>query len=172
MRPVGLVALFSLHACASSSSFHEGPTALAPKERTALAATVRKQNGGFERFWRRPGVAIGIVKWSEDRSSAVPSAPLDLLQAIRDEVGRANRSNRAGEAVYVSVTVFGWKRSLFSRTLEVGYEVVGRDRVGQVLWMGEDMVRPTRDFALNLAESDQQIAAREIGRKLRKELGL
>jgi hypothetical protein len=172
MRRLSLVLAICVGGCASSSAFHEGRTALVAKEKTALLGARPKSDGGFQRFWRRPGVAIGVVKWSEETSSSVDGSPRDLLQAIRDELGRVNRVARTGEDVHVTVIVFRWKAGIFSSTPEVGYEVVGRDRAGQVLWMGEDVVHPSRSLAANLAEGDEAIVAREVGRKIRKELQL
>jgi hypothetical protein len=158
--------------CASSATLHTGKTTLASRERAVLARSAVRESDGFRRSWRRRGVQIGLVKWDGDRSSSVAAAPRELLQAIRDEIGRLNRYQRAGEEVRLSVTVFEWRRAFFTGTPEVGYEVVGRDRAGQLLWMAEDVIHASSRLAVTLAEEHEQIVARELARRLKKELGL
>jgi hypothetical protein len=77
----------------------------------------------------------------------------------------------AGETVFVSVAVFEWKKRWFGLAPRVGYEVVGRDRAGQIIWMGEDRMIAPRKLAAHAAEGDEVVVARELGRKLRAELG-
>ena len=116
------------------------------------------------------GCRIGLIKWSEHQSQWVKEAPAGLLDLIRDEIGRVNRGEGDGETVFVSVTVFRWERGVFGRAPRVGYEVIVRDRAGQVIWLGLDRVVVPRERALNLAETDELLLAREVGRKLRAEL--
>jgi hypothetical protein len=112
------------------------------------------------------------MKWSVDGSRTVPGAPADLLELIRDEVGRVNANPRRGEVVFVTVTVFEWERRFFGRAPRIGYEIVGRDRAGQIIWMGEDRFVAPRESALNLSEPDELLVAREVGRRTKTELGL
>jgi hypothetical protein len=146
--------------CAGTPVFHDGPTGLNGRESRALLAAARGRPGGFERFWLRPGCRPGLIKWAGDRSHAVAQAPPALLGLIRDEIGRVNRLSRDGETAFLTITVFEWTRRMFGRPPRVGYEVVGRDR----------LVVP-RERALDLAETDELLVAREIGRKLGAELG-
>jgi hypothetical protein len=158
-------------ACANSASFHPGPTGLNGREQRALLATTRAQPGGFARFWLRKNCQLGLVKWRSDKSQAVKGAPPLLLDLIRDEVGRVNRKAADGETAYVEVTVYEWNRRWFGRPPRVGYEVVGRDRAGQILWLAEDRFAVPRDRAVTAADADELIVAREVGRKLVLELG-
>jgi hypothetical protein len=157
-------------ACASRSPFHEGPTGMNAREQKALLSAGGSRPRGFERFWLRRGCRIGLIKWSEHQSQSVKEAPAGLLNVIRDEIGRVNRGAGDDETVFVSVTVFRWERGFFGRAPRVGYEVIGRDRAGQVMWLGLDRVVVPRERALNLAETDELLLAREVGRKLRAEL--
>jgi hypothetical protein len=168
----GPVLALGLVACAGPTTFHRGPTGLNDREQRALLAANRVRPDGFARFWRRPNCDFGLVKWSEERSLAVKQAPGNLLGLIRDEVGRVNRKPREGETVFVSVTVFEWETRFFGRPPHVGYEVIGRDRAGQIIWVAQDRITAPRETALNLAETDELLVAREVGRKLRVELGL
>ena len=54
----------------------------------------------------------------------------------------------------MTVAVFAWERPWFGRAPRVDYEIVGRDRAGQVVWMGEDRLVVPRELALNLSEPD------------------
>jgi len=164
-----LVALL-LPACASSG-LHKGPTALVHTEKAALAGAPEKKDGGFGRFWPKAAVrGVGLLKW-DVRSTATAGAPAELLELIRDEVGRLNQKARAGEDVLVSVTVYRVERRFFGG-LEVGVEVVGRDSGGRLVWAGDEVVRPKAEQARNLADTAEVIVAREVARKLGKELGL
>ena len=159
--------------CASGPRFHEGPTALAHAERPTLLRVPPKQDSsGFRRFWRRPGVRIGLVKWAEDRSSCVPAAPAELLQAVRDELGKLNQLARPGDDVFVTVTVFRWDRGFIRSLSDVGYEVVGRDAGGRLLWTADDVVRVHPTDRRTLVEGDEAVVARVLARKLRTELQL
>jgi hypothetical protein len=167
---IGAVMLAS--ACATAPQFHSGPTSLSGPEQRAMLAAPRSEAGWFERFWLRPGCQLGVIKWSEERSQAVAAAPPGLLDLVRDELGRLNRKKRAGEVVYVSVTVFEWRNRIFGLAPRVGYEVIGRDRAGQIIWMAEDHMVAPRELAKTLVEGDDLVVAREVGRKTRMELGL
>jgi hypothetical protein len=158
-------------ACAPRPALHAGPTSLSAREGRALLAAKRTRADGFERFWLRPRCRPGLIKWSAERSRAVNEAPPALLEVVRDEIGRLNRTPGEGEIVSLSVTVFEWKRRIFGLPPRVGYEIVGRDRAGQVLWLGQDRMVAPRNQALGLADTDEVLVAREIARKLRRELG-
>jgi hypothetical protein len=170
-----LLAMFAsaavLAGCATRTGVHAGPTGLSSREQQALLTASRVRPDGFERFWLRPNCRFGLVKWSDQRSQAVSEAPKELLQVVRDEFGRVNRNAGGGEEVYVSVVVFEWERRYFGRPPRAGYEILGRDRAGQIIWFAVDWLTAPRDLAQNLAEPDELLLAREMGRKLRAELG-
>ena len=167
---VGSIIAVSL-GCTGPPVRHDGPSSLTERESVALLAAARRTAGGFERFWLRPACRPGLIKWAGERSRAVPAAPPALLELTRDEIGRLNRVQHEGETVFVTVTVFQWNRRMFGWSPRVGYEIVGRDRAGQVVWLGQDRMVVPRERALDLAETDERLVAREIGRKLRTELG-
>jgi hypothetical protein len=172
MRPVlAACVAAALAACARPPMFHPGPTGLSAREQRALLAAGRGRPGGFERFWRRASCRPGLVKWSPAQPRSVADAPPTLAGVIREEIGRVNRGWHEGETVFVTVAVFEWERRLFGRGPRVGYELVGRDPAGQVVFLAEDRMASPRESAVNLAETDEILVAREIGRKLRKELG-
>jgi hypothetical protein len=172
MQPVRRMILAMLcAACAGRAAFHDGPTGMNAREQRALLSASRTRRDGFERFWLRPNCRLGLIRWSEQHSQSVKEAPIGLLDMVRDEIGRVNRFTGDGEMVFVSVTVFRWQSRFFGRPPRVGYEVIGRDRAGQVIWLALDWMVAPREQATNLAESDELLVAREVGRKLRKELG-
>jgi hypothetical protein len=105
-RKLVVVASVLAVGCASTG-LHEGRTALRKDEQGYLVARKGVPRGTFERFWtvHRP-VSIGLVQWQEDQSWACPQAPTDLLQSMRDEIGRLNQRYRAGEKISLSVTVY------------------------------------------------------------------
>jgi hypothetical protein len=159
-------------ACAGTQTFHSGPTSLNPREQRAMLAISSTRAHGFARFWLRPKCRVGLVKWSAATSRSIPDAPKTALEHVRDEVGRLNEKPRTGEPVFVTVTIFAWQRRWFDPAPRVGYEVVGRDGAGQIIWMGEDTLVPLRELALDLTEPDDLLVARQVVRKLRLELGL
>jgi hypothetical protein len=169
-RFVVAAALLIGPACASRAVFDDGPTGMNVREQGALLSAGGSRPDGFELFWLRKSCRIGLIKWSERQSKSVREAPAGLLDLIRDEIGRVNRGAVDGETVFVSVTVFCWERRFFGRSPRVGFEVIGRDRAGQVIWLALDRVVVPRERARNLAESDELLLAREVGRKLRAEL--
>lgn len=167
-----LLLVLLVSGCATAESFGGSTSGLTAKERGSLAAIPSKSDGGFQRFWRRPKTPTpGLIKWSEDRSRTTKDAPGGLLEAIRDEVGRLNQVQRAGGEVLVAVVVYRYQRGWFAGTV-VSYEVLGRAPAGELLWAGVDSVRPGADMALSLSDSEEVIVAREVARRLRKELGL
>ena len=130
-----------------------------------MGCTTRRDGG------RGSSRACALIKWSEDRSSAVPAAPRTLLEAVRDEVGRLNRTPRKGEDVIVAVTVFTWDRTWMGRR-KVGVELAGRTRSGQLLWAGLASLRLSTQYASSAADGEDVLVARQLVDKLRKELGL
>jgi len=128
MKRAVLVVLVLAIGCASTG-FHEGRTALRKEEQACLVAKKGAPKGVvFERFWTAPRlVAIGLVQWQEDRSWACPQAPADLLQAIRDELGRLNQQYRAGENISLAVTVYRFDKGAIWSNPTAHYELVARD---------------------------------------------
>lgn len=169
---VGLAATLSF-GCAT------GPSPLPRAEQSSLdnaeltpLKKLQADSSGLERFWLRDGVAIGTIKWDVARSRAEASAPKELLQAIRDEVGRLNQAERAGEDIWITVNVYHWSVGLFSSTPRARIELIGRDRAGQVVWMGQGEIAAHSKLAKTLADSRAVIVAQEVVRKLREELAL
>jgi len=80
----------------ASAGFHEGRTTLGKEEQGYLRVK-GSGKGSFERFWQSPNLQPwGLVQWQEERSWAIPEAPLDLLQSVRDELGRLNQRAMSG----------------------------------------------------------------------------
>jgi hypothetical protein len=124
--------------------------------------------GAFQRFWKSPRpVQTGLVQWEPDRSSACPEAPPELLQAIRDELGRLNQTAGGGENLALAVTVYRFERGGLWSQPTAHYELVARDPRGQVVLAADDQVEATRDRAVSLAEAPSSIIAREILRRAR-----
>jgi hypothetical protein len=152
----------------SAADFHEGRTLLTPEERTRFVQ-VKEGDGPFEKLWKAPGFDgnWGLLKWDTDHSWAVADAPTDLLTQVREEVGQVNQESRKGEDLTLAVTVYRFKRQGFM-TNPVGYfELVARNREGKAVWIAQDHVKSTQALANSLADSDSQIMARELRRKLR-----
>lgn len=151
----------------SAASFHEGRTQLTPEEKEKIIQV--KDGGPFEKLWKAPGFDgnWGLLKWDPDHSWAVADAPTDLLNHVREEVGQVNQASRKGDDLSLAVTVYRFKRQGFL-TNPVGYfELVARNREGQAVWIALDQVKSTQALATSLADSDSQIMARELRRKLR-----
>ena len=165
---VGLLA-----GCASGAALHTGPSNLAAREKAALAEG-RPRNGqrGFRRLWKSQSIKPwGLLKWDPDHSSAVPSAPPGLLQAIRDDLGRLNQRVATGDSLSQVVTVYGYDREGWVSPPSAAYELVARNAGGQVVWCAEDEVSAAPELAKTLADAPELILAREIGRKVRVEFG-
>jgi hypothetical protein len=157
-----------LAATLSAADFHEGRTQLTPEERGKIVQ-VKDAGGPFEQLWKAPGFdgAWGMLKWDPDHSWAVADAPTDLLDLVREEVGQVNQETRKGDDLNLTVTVYRFKRQGFL-TNPVGYfELVARNREGKAIWIALDRVKSTQSLANSLADSDSQIMARELRRKLR-----
>ena len=174
MRVLAVVFLVSMTWCgfAGQASLHIGTTTLAGPERRLLAGGPERERSGFRRMWKRPGVTVpGLLKWSEDRSSAVGAAPADLLQCIRDGVGGLNHVARSGAPAFVTVSVYAYRKTWLGRP-EAAYEIVGRDAKGQLLWAADDTVEARPGLAVTLVDTVSTLLARAVVAKLRKELGL
>jgi len=155
----------------ASPGFHEGRTSLARDEQACLMGGGSGQ-GGFARFWRSPKlVHWGFLKWQEDASWAAPAAPVRLLQAIRDELGRVNAQAGHGADLALAVTVYRFERAGFWSKAAASYELVARDQAGRVVWAADDKVEVRKELARTLADSASTIIAREILRKVLLELG-
>ena len=70
-----------------------------------------------------PSKTCGLTRWDGGSSWAVSNAPADLLQSIRDEVGRLNQGALVRDDMAVDVTVNGGEPR--------GYVSVARCRNGQ-----------------------------------------
>lgn len=159
-------------ACASASPLpRNSQTVLSTQESKSLAV-VRPDSSGLERFWHRRGIALGMIKWDGAKSRVLPPAPAELLRALRDEAGRLNQTERTGEDVWLTINVYNWTTPLFGKAPRASIEVVGRDRAGQVVWLGQGRVPGDASFADSLADTPEQIVARETLKRLRRELNL
>ena len=163
---------FLLAGSLSAAGFHEGKSQLAPEEQATLLQ-VKEGEGAFERLWRAPGSEgkWGLLKWDSDHSWAVPDAPPDLLDHLREEIGRVNQGKPQGEDLTLTVTVYRFKKQGFL-TNPVGYfELVARNKAGHPVWMAMDHVKSTQSLATSLADSDTRIMGRELYRKIREDFG-
>jgi hypothetical protein len=166
------VVLLVIAGCARGDAFHGGRTSLALQERPLLAKAAMSDGNAFRRIWKRPSVAAsGLLKWAEDHSWAIETAPPDLLQSIRDGIGGLNQSTRTGSPVLVAVTVYGFHRSWWGKP-EASYEIVGRDSTGQLLWAADDAVEARPELAITLADTEVTLLSRAVVSKVRKEFGL
>ncbi len=159
--------------CATPTGLHEGRTALRKSEQGYLMARHGSPRGPFERFWavhRR--VAIGLVQWEEGESWACRQAPPDLLQSMRDELGRLNQRYRAGESIALAVTVYRFDQAGWWSGPTAHYELVARDQHGEVVWAAADKIEATEELARTLADTPSAIIGREVLRKVRQQLGI
>ena len=157
----------------ASTSLHDGRTTLRKDEHGYLVARKGAPKSSFERFWRTPRPAsIGIVQWQEEQGWACPQAPADLLQAIRDELGRLNQQYRAGENISLAVTVYRFDKGAILRKPTAHYELVARDPRGQVVWAADDKIEATENLSRSLADTASEMIAREVLRKVREQVGL
>jgi hypothetical protein len=157
-----------LAATLSAADFHAGRTHLSPEERGRIAQ-VKDGDGPFERLWKAPGFdgTWGLLKWDPDHSWAVTDAPTDLLDQIREEVGQVNQVPRKGEDLSLAVTLYRFKKQGFLTSPVGFFEMVARNREGKAVWIALDQVKSTQSLATSLADSDSQIMARELRRKIR-----
>jgi hypothetical protein len=157
----------------ASTSLHDGRTTLRKDEHGYLVARKGAPKSSFERFWRTPRPAsIGIVQWQEEQGWACPQAPADLLQAIRDELGRLNQQYRAGENISLAVTVYRFDKGAILRKPTAHYELVARDPRGQVVWAADDKIEATENLSRSLADTSSAMISREVLRKVREQLGI
>ena len=152
-----------------AGTFHEGKTQLTVEEQ-ALVLQGEQRTEGFERVWRAPEFQgkWHLLKWDPDHSWAVPEAPSDLLDRVREEVGRVNQTPGTGEDLTLSVTVYRYKRSGFLTNPVGHFELVARDPKGHAVWMAMDQVKSTQSLAESLADSDSLIMGRELHRRIRQ----
>ncbi len=164
MRRLLLAALL-IGGCAPG--FHEGRTTLGKPEQANFIAGQTKR-GALERIWVAKDMKRwGLLRWDADRSGATQDAPPELLQTLRDELGRLNASAGTGKDAYVSALVFRYDRGgLFSHPT-AHYELAVRDKSGRLLWAAIDRVEARPDLARTLADTPSQIIAREILRRVR-----
>lgn len=173
MRRLILVGcLLAVGGCATPG-FHGGRTALRKEEQGYLVARKGTPKGIFARFWASPRpTSMGLVQWQEDQSWACPQAPTDLLQSIRDEVGRLNQRFRLGEKVALAVTVYRFDRGGAWSGPTAHYELVARNPRGQVVWAADDQIEATANLARTLADTPSTMIGREILNKVRQQLGI
>ena len=151
-----------------AADFHQGRTQLTAEER-GLLLQVKPGQGPFERLWVAPGFdgTWGLLKWDPEHSWAVPEAPGDLLDQIREAVGEINQEPCKGADLRLSVTVYHFKRQGFLSKPEGHFELVARNRQGKAVWIAQDRVKRTQPPAIIRSDTDSQIMARELQRKIR-----
>lgn len=155
-----------------AGTFHDGKTQLSPEEQSLLMQG-ESQSEDFLRCWTAPGFEGGchLLKWDSDRSTAVPDAPSDLLDRVREEIGRVNQKPGTGEDLALTVTVFRYKRGGFLTNPVGNFELVARDPKGKAVWIALAQEKSSQSKAESLADSDSQIMARELYRKVRQTFG-
>ena len=172
MKRLIMIVVALCSGCASTT-FHEGKTTLGKEEQGYLRGGNGSGKGTFERYWQSQNLRPwGLVQWQEERSWAVPDAPVDLLQAVRDELGRLNQRAGAGENLQVAVTVYRFEKAGTWSKPTAYYEMVARDRHGKVVWAADDKVRAAEELAQSLVEAPSSIIAREILKKVREQFGI
>ncbi len=166
-----LVAAVMFAVGCACAGFHEGRTALRKNEQRYLIAREGAAKTAFARFWAMPGrPSIGLVRWEE--GWACPEAPAGLLQAMRDELGRLNQRPRAGQNVWLAVTVYRFDRAGMWSGPNAYYELVARDPWGHLVWAADDKIEAQTNLARTLADTSSAIIGREVLRKVRQQLGL
>lgn len=170
MRPLLLlVAAGTLTgACAGQPALHSGLTTLAGKERALIAAAPPSRVSPFRRIWRSRA-PWGYLKWDQERSSVVAGAPVGLLQAMRDELGRVNQRALAGGDAHLAVIIYRYRPEHFFGAARVEYEAVARDEQGALLWAVEDAIEASESLAESPADDEATIVARELAKKVRAE---
>lgn len=166
------LALVSLPAMAGEK-FHDGKSALKPEEKVVVLAVTEKEGSGFRMAWRNPDVkTFGLLKWDADSSYAVTDAPPELLEAIRENIGKLNQKDRKGEDLILSVTIFKFKKQGFLTNPVAFFEIVARTKDGKAAWVVIDRVKSTQELAQGLSDTDSAIVGREVFRKMREEFNL
>jgi hypothetical protein len=169
--PFLIVAMLGL-GCATPG-FHAGRSSLVGPEQNHLQGKGGSPSAVFLRFWQAtPPKSWGMIRWDSARSWAVPSAPPDLLQAIRDEVGRLNQRAPLRDDVMVSVTVYGYEPQGYFSSARCKYELVVRDKAGKVVWAADDEIRPGKELATSLVDPEAAMIGREVLRKIREQFGI
>jgi hypothetical protein len=172
MKILMVAALFGTAGCAPAV-FHDGRTTLARREQPCLASRNRGAKRHFRPVLSCAGMrSRGLLRWDASKSFVVSDAPSDLLQAIRDEVGRLNESARLGEDLALAVTVYRFRRAALWHAPAAYYELVARDMRGQVVWALDDKIEAREELARTLVDPPSAIIAREILRKLRSQFNL
>ena len=169
--PFLMVAMLGL-GCAAPG-FHAGRSSLVGPEQNHLQGKGGPPSAVFRRFWQTtPPKSWGMIRWDSARSWAVPSAPPDLLQSIRDEVGRLNQRAPLRDDVMVSVTVYGYEPQGYFAAARCKYELVVRDKAGKVEWAADDEIRPGKELAMSLVDTNAAMIGREVLRKIRDQFGI
>jgi len=167
--PILVVAVCALSCSAHVAAFRPGES-LSKDEAATLAAKSAPLPSGA-RVWG--GLAkgqLGLVKW-DSRSSADQSAPKELLQAVRDEVGRINQRDPGPVNVRLTLEILRYARRFGGRGAGE-FTAVARNQRGQMVWALADSVQPDESERQTAAESDAEVAARSLGKRLRLGLGL
>jgi len=166
-----LSALAFIAGCASPG-LHEGRSALRKDEQGYLGGRPQVVGSPFARFWVSPKrQRIGLMQWWEDQSRACPDAPPNLLQSIRDELGRLNQPSRTGDNMFLAVIVYRYDKGGIWMSPTAYYEIVVRDLRGQLVWAAQDSIETRENLARSLADEPATIIAREMLRKVRLVLG-
>lgn len=157
----------------AGDKFHEGKSALTAEEKASVLNIKEKDGSGFSTFWRNPEVKeFGLLKFDADSSYSIPDAPQDLLDSIRDNIGKLNQKTRPGDPLTITVTVFKFKKQGFLTNPVAFFEIVARTKDGKPAWIAIDRVKSTQELAQSLADSDSAIIGREVFRKMREEFNL
>jgi hypothetical protein len=172
MRLFMAAALLASTGCAPAV-FHDGRTTLARSEQGCLAPRKGAPSGIFAKSCQvqqmRPW---NLLRWDTSRSFAVGDAPVDLLQSIRDEIGRLNQRPGVGEDLLLAVTVYHFEKAGLWNGPVADYELVARDMRGRVVWAVDDKIEAREVLAQALTDPPSAIIAREILRKLRRQFSL
>lgn len=157
----------------AADKFHEGKTALNAEEKAAVVKIQAKENTGFAVAWKNPEVKeFGLMKWDPDSSYAATDAPPELLDSIRDNLGKLNQKDRKGDPVTLTVTVYKFKKQGLLSNPVAYFEIVARTKDGKAAWILLDQVKTSQALAQSLADTDSAIIGREIYRKMREEFNL
>ena len=172
MKMLMAAALLASAGCAPAV-FHSGRTTLARSEQGCLAPRKGATSGIFARSCQVPQMRPwNLLRWDTSRSFAVSDAPGDLLQTIRDEIGRLNQRSGGGEDLVLAVTVYHFEKAGLWNGPVADYELVARDMGGRVVWAVDDKIEAPEALAQALTDPPSAIIAREILRKLRRQFSL
>jgi len=172
MKMLMAAALLASAGCAPAV-FHSGRTTLARSEQGCLAPRKGATSGIFARSCQVQQMrSWNLLRWDASRSFAVSNAPVDLLETIRDEIGRLNQRPGFGEDLLLAVTVYRFKKAGLWNGPVADYELVARDMLGRVVWAVDDKTEAREELAQALTDPPSAIIAREILRKLRRQFSL